>query len=156
MPRREAEGCAVGEGARRAAAAGRSAGSPVPRRGAETAVHSGGQDAVAGVPRQGVRELARVATACEGDARGFFRSVRSIEKMPRGRAASIHGWVLREDEVVGDADEAVLLHLLSVIVLDFDTKEWKLPGWGPGLYRSSHRKGGNGTWAGIGSIQCLA
>eukprot|EP00959_Pyramimonas_sp_CCMP1952_P180435 3772983-Pyramimonas_sp.AAC.1 len=30
---------------------------------------------------------------------------RSKKYLLRGRAATIHGWVLREDEVVGDAEE---------------------------------------------------
>ena len=59
---------------------------------------------------------------------------RSSKQLLRGRTATIHVWVLHEDEDVGDDDEVVLLHLPRVIVLDFHTSEWCLPAWTPGLY----------------------
>eukprot|EP00959_Pyramimonas_sp_CCMP1952_P345179 7228897-Pyramimonas_sp.AAC.1 len=37
--------------------------------------------------------------------------------------------------------EQVFLHLPKAIVLDFDTKEWHLPGWGPGLHPISPSRG---------------
>ena len=58
---------------------------------------------------------------------------RSSKQLLRGRTATIHGWVLHEDEDVGDDAEVVLLHLSRVIVFDFHTSEWRLPGWKPGL-----------------------
>eukprot|EP00959_Pyramimonas_sp_CCMP1952_P048877 1020974-Pyramimonas_sp.AAC.1 len=48
MPRREAASRAVGQGARRAAALGRSKRSPVPWGATETAVHGGGEHANVG------------------------------------------------------------------------------------------------------------
>ena len=66
---------------------------------------------------------------------------RSKKQLLRGRHATIHGWVLHEDEVVGDEEEEVLSHLPRVIVLDFHTKEWHLPGWEPGLYPIFPSKG---------------
>eukprot|EP00959_Pyramimonas_sp_CCMP1952_P271701 5680586-Pyramimonas_sp.AAC.1 len=56
---------------------------------------------------------------------------RSKKQLLRGRTATIHGWALHEDEVLGDEDEEVLSHLPRVIVLDFHAKEWRLPGWEP-------------------------
>eukprot|EP00959_Pyramimonas_sp_CCMP1952_P440207 9215905-Pyramimonas_sp.AAC.1 len=52
---------------------------------------------------------------------------RSKKQLLRGRTATIHGWVLHKDEVVGDEDEEVLSHMPKMIVLDFNTKEWHLP-----------------------------
>ena len=80
---------------------------------------------------------------------------RSKKQLLRGRTATIHGWVLREDEVAGDEDEEVLLHHPRVIVLDFHAEDWHLPGWEPGLYPIFPSKGRAwGTWMGIGSIPC--
>ena len=66
---------------------------------------------------------------------------RSKKQLLRGRAATIHGWVLHEDEIVGDDDEEVLLHMPRVIVLDFRTQAWHLPGWEAGLYPIFPSKG---------------
>eukprot|EP00959_Pyramimonas_sp_CCMP1952_P334920 7013570-Pyramimonas_sp.AAC.1 len=52
---------------------------------------------------------------------------RSKKQLLRGRTATIRGWVLHEDEVTGDEDEEVLLHLPRVILLNFHAKEWHLP-----------------------------
>eukprot|EP00959_Pyramimonas_sp_CCMP1952_P066762 1393563-Pyramimonas_sp.AAC.1 len=61
--------------------------------GAEAAVHGGGSDTVAGVPRQGVRKIARVATAGQGDARGFGGSLGSAEEAASALAPSDDPWV---------------------------------------------------------------
>ena len=78
---------------------------------------------------------------------------RSKKQLLRGRAATIHGWVLHEDEIVGDDDEEVLLHVPRVIVLDFHTQEWHLLGWEAGLC-PIFPSGASDSWMGIESTQC--